>query len=223
MWGRNAKTLIELALIFTKNFDAQTNNIVGVWHITESIADLLDLLPTATQDPTFEQLSIEKQQKEWLASRILCQQLAEKLGFLSTPIGKDTNGKPYLIDSDLHLSLAHAYPYAGVVLHPTVKVGVDIEQQSSKMQAIAHRVFHADELAWATPQDYALLWCAKEALYKWYGKRGLDFRQHLRVFANTTGYTAQLTCPQTTQVTNLNIWQHKIENFQVVVVYENIV
>ncbi|MEM6299131.1 MAG: 4'-phosphopantetheinyl transferase superfamily protein, partial [Bacteroidota bacterium] len=82
----------------------------------------------------------------------------------------------------MHISLAHQGEWAAVILHPRKSVGIDLETPSPKIDRIAPRLFSEKELHWAdTPERRCMIWCAKEALYKWYGKRGLFFKEDLQI------------------------------------------
>jgi phosphopantetheinyl transferase (holo-ACP synthase) len=51
-----------------------------------------------------------------------------------------------------------------------------------QIQQVLPRVLSSAELRQAnTPERQALYWCAKEALYKLYGKRALDFRTDMKI------------------------------------------
>jgi len=120
---------------------------------------------------------------EWLAARQL---LHEVLGDQDrTPCLKDTNGKPYLEDRAIHLSMSHSHDLASVILAP-VPVGIDVQYRVAKLQRIASK-FVTDKEVDVYPGkpdlDFLhILWSAKECIYKAYGKRGLDFREHLHVY-----------------------------------------
>lgn len=204
-----------MPLIQTKKLNEDL--LLGLWHITESSEVLLSLLPNAYNLADFETLTIEKQQVEWLSSRLLCAMLLQNLGLAASPIQKDSYGKPFLVDTNFQISIAHSFPYATVALHQTKAIGIDIEAHSNKIVGVARRVFHAEELAWATPEDYTLLWCAKEAMYKCHGKRSIDFRQHLRVHKHETGYKGKLLLenPETTQ--DMLLFEENMGNFKIVI------
>ncbi len=151
----------------------------ALWHITET-HDALALGMTETWP---EEITAPKKQLEWLASRMLIQHLTEKVGLAFNGIYKDEFGKPFLTNHNAHISLSHSYPYVAAQLSFTTSVGIDIEQPSAKIVRVAHRVFDDAEQADAGTDEVknCVYWCAKEALYKWYGKRGLSFAQHLKV------------------------------------------
>jgi 4'-phosphopantetheinyl transferase len=204
-----------MPVILTKKLSEDLS--LGLWQITESTEVLLSLLPAHINVADFETLNIEKQQLEWLSSRLLCATLLQNLGLAASPIHKDIYGKPFLVDAAFQISIAHSFPYATVALHQTRAIGVDIEAHSNKIAAVARRVFHAEELAWATPEDYTLLWCAKEAMYKCYGKRSVDFRQHLRVHKHETGYAGKLLLEQPQNPQEMLLFEENIDNFKIVI------
>lgn len=136
--------------------------------------------------PELEELatiSHAAQRVEWLACRVAICQLAEAEGISYAGLRKDEFGKPHLIDSACHISLSHTQGWAAAVLHKTKPVGIDIEPIREQFKRVVPRVLSESELADAAgnPNRLAVYWCAKEALYKLYGKRRLTFREHLHV------------------------------------------
>jgi 4'-phosphopantetheinyl transferase len=98
----------------------------------------------------------------------------------------DTFGKPGIEPGKTKLSISHTKGYVVVALSQTFNPGIDIEYKRPQLQKIGHRVFHTDELRFIQfLPDYQLalqlLWGAKEAIYKSYGGKGLDFIKHIRV------------------------------------------
>jgi phosphopantetheinyl transferase len=101
--------------------------------------------------------------------------------------------KPYLHDEAYHFSISHCGDYAGAIASRHQRVGIDIELFSEKVQRIRHKFISASEetlvndaLGGRTLEQATLLWSCKEALFKWYGKGGLDFREHMRALAIDT-------------------------------------
>ena len=96
-------------------------------------------------------------------------------------IGYDAAGAPVLTGSDCCISVAHCADRIAVCISPK-RCAVDIEPAS--------RDFSRAESRYTTPSERALsddplwpgiVWCAKEALYKYSGRRELDFRKDLRI------------------------------------------
>ncbi len=99
--------------------------------------------------------------------------------------------KPFLKDESYHFSISHCGSFAGVIVSTKERVGIDIEIESSKVVTIAHKFLHPDEQKRFEKgveeygnnyiNDLTLLWCAKEAMFKWWGLGGVDFSDMLRV------------------------------------------
>ncbi len=88
-----------------------------------------------------------------------------------------TDGAPFLAGDSRYISLSHTADVVVMVVDRK-PVGVDVELLSRDVSRVAGRVFTAGERAVA---DDIVLWCAKEAAYKAYGHRGMDFRRDIRV------------------------------------------
>ncbi len=151
----------------------------ALWFITEAEPELFEasgeLLDTSIVSYT--------KRLEWLAGRALIKSLVEQCGMEFYGLEKDEFGKPFLKNHAHHISLTHSYPYVAAQIDPTLEVGIDLEQPKAKLLTIAHRVLSQQELTDAGTDviKHCVYWCAKEALYKSYGKRGLHFTDHLHV------------------------------------------
>jgi phosphopantetheinyl transferase len=85
------------------------------------------------------------------------------------------------------------------VVSTTLRVGVDVEESSPRIERVLQKFLHPNELDWlkahrilASGQLYlsdspnphllpTLLWSAKESVYKWYGSGQVDFSDHIRL------------------------------------------
>jgi 4'-phosphopantetheinyl transferase len=151
----------------------------AIWSITETEEELKSLCTEACPS---EIISVQKK-KEWLAGRTLIKTLVEKSELEYHGLRKDEFGKPFLINHSHSISLTHSFPYVAAQIDTQQSVGIDLEQPKEKLLKIAHRVMADYELADAG-QDitkHCVYWCAKEALYKVYGRRGLIFSNHLTI------------------------------------------
>jgi 4'-phosphopantetheinyl transferase len=151
----------------------------GLWHIQEGEAELYDL----TEEYWPLEIVNEQKRLEWLAGRALLKALMENLGLKYHGLRKDEFGKPFLNTHPHHISLSHSHPYVVAQIDRMNSVGIDLEQPKEKLKKIASRVFSEGEVADADDNitKLCIYWCAKEALYKIYGKRNLLFTDHLRV------------------------------------------
>ncbi|QHV94351.1 4'-phosphopantetheinyl transferase family protein [Spirosoma endbachense] len=139
------------------------------------------LLLTTPEQEDLAGISHPAQRVEWLACRVAIRQLIEAQGLVYAGLHKDEFGKPHLIGTPWHISLSHTGGWAAAVLHRTRPVGIDIEPIRDQFRRVVPRVLSEDEIIHAAgePGRLAVYWCAKEALYKLYGKRQLTFRDHL--------------------------------------------
>jgi 4'-phosphopantetheinyl transferase len=120
---------------------------------------------------------------EWLAGRVLIKTLTEQNGLAYGGIHKDEFGKPFLRDLSHHIALSHSFPHVAAQLDERQSVGIDLEQPKEKLLAIAPRILSPTELkdAAADIVKHCIYWCAKEAMYKIYGKKGLHFSHQLNI------------------------------------------
>lgn len=98
--------------------------------------------------------------------------------------------KPFLPDEQYHFSISHCGDYAAALVSSTERVGIDIEMITQRVDRIKHKFLHPEELAFV--DSYAidqqiklltLLWSAKEALFKWWGRGDVDFSEVLQTRA----------------------------------------
>lgn len=153
---------------------------VALWHVAESERELEQLVEN---ERCPGEILHEQKRREWLAGRALILRLTRFAGIEFRGIVKDQFGKPFLKDSEYFITLSHSFPYVAAQISNKVPVGIDVEQPTEKLLRIAPRILDPVELENAGDDivKHCIYWCAKEALYKIYGKRGLLFTNHLRV------------------------------------------
>jgi len=163
--------------------------------ITETEPTLRQRLSlTVSEETELTAITHPDQRVEWLACRVAVRQLVEQQGWHYAGLQKDEYGKPHLSGYNAYISLSHTGGWASAVLHLTRPVGIDIEPMRDKFTRVVPRILSEPEIAHAAgdPARLAMYWCAKESLYKLYGKRQLTFRQHLFIDPFPDGAT-QLT------------------------------
>lgn len=166
------------------SFDAECTALL--WKIEEDEGTLRIGLPlTEPELDDLEGITHPAQRTEWVACRVAMRTLAESKGQTYQGLYKDEFGKPHLINNTGeqpgHISLTHTAGWAAVVWHASRPVGIDIEPLREQFLRVVPRVLSESEMAHAGQNlmRLAVYWCAKEALYKLYGKRQLTFREHL--------------------------------------------
>ncbi len=162
-----------MAVILNKIIDEQTK--LAVWKIEETEEELLRGLQLKTHELDFiASLNNGKRLLHWLSTRLLLRTMLQTNDYIDSRM--DDQGKPYLVNGGYHISFSHSFDYAGV----------DIEFIKEKIQKIRNKFLTSKELSGLPEKDNTLAlyicWCAKEAIYKWYGKKGLEFRKHIHIF-----------------------------------------
>jgi 4'-phosphopantetheinyl transferase len=153
----------------------------AVWRIDEPEELLAAQVPVADACP--EEIQFPRKRLEWLAGRTLLKYLAVESGLDYQGVVKDEFGKPYLKGLDYQISISNSFPYVAAQIHPTQSVGIDLEQPRPKLFDVMKRVLTESEWNDGANNLHKLCvyWCAKEALYKIYGKRSLIFTEHILV------------------------------------------
>ena len=171
-----------MPVVFNKKIDDQS--VLAVWKIEETEEQLLSSLQLKQHElDVIASLSNGKRALHWLATRVLLRTMLNTADYIDCQM--DEHGKPYLVNSDTHISLSHSYDYAAVIISKGKQVGVDIELIKMKIKSIKHKFLSDVELAQKQIGDNTnglyVAWCAKEAIYKWHGKKGLEFKQHIHI------------------------------------------
>jgi phosphopantetheinyl transferase len=158
-------------------------SVYAIWEITEDAEQLSRLVKSASnvQLPDTD-ITNDIKRAEWMAGRLLLSSLVNELGKPYSGIYKDEHGKPHLKGFDLHISLSHSYPLVAAIIHHS-PVGIDIEQPKEKLKRIATRFLTEveQEICGDDLEILCAFWCAKEALYKLYGKKKLIFKENLAI------------------------------------------
>lgn len=96
-------------------------------------------------------------------------------------IGYNEVGAPVIFDRMAYLSVAHCRERIAVCISDA-RCAVDIESESRDFSGVVARYMTAAEQRLAAdPLLPAAVWCAKEALYKYAGKKKLDLLRDLHV------------------------------------------
>ena len=159
------------------------HSFYAVWKITESLRELEAMIPLRPSEAgLYESFQVETRKKQWLAYRVLIKSMLLPEEFL---VEYDETGKPFLAGSKYHISVTHSGDLAAVIISSKGRVGIDLETARERIERVKERFLHPEELAMIGEKDVCFrltqAWCAKEALYKLFGHRGLDFRENIRI------------------------------------------
>lgn len=153
---------------------------LGLWKIQEGEAFFMEKLDLTSKERHLVQNIKGHRKLEWLASRWLLHLMSGR--DIRGACLKDEFGKPFLENSFYEISISHSRELVTVMAAPQ-RVGIDIQKLVSKIESIKHKFLRPVELESISKSDYLehlhVYWGAKEALYKAYGRRQLDFKKHI--------------------------------------------
>ena len=111
---------------------------------------------------------------QWLTTRLLL-----SIFFKNATISYDDLGKPHL-DNGWFISISHSNEFVAINLNKKTPCGIDIERISEKVVRIKHKFLNPLDLKnVVSPEHLTIYWGAKEALYKYYGKKEVLFIENL--------------------------------------------
>ncbi len=148
--------------------------------MTESVSFLITRFPEALKDPQFNQITSYKRQQEWLAIRALLQ----TAGCRAEQLTYSESGQPRINHSEYaEISISHSDKLAGLFLHRSCPVGLDIENRNRNFIRVEKKYLSPEErlLAGSIPDGHGLFWCIKEAVYKAAGIPGILFADQIRI------------------------------------------
>ena len=171
-----------MALLLTKDLDDDGHSRLGVWHITESEAQLREA--TSIPSDELEEISFLKSEslrKQKLAVRALLDAMFEDKVYLS----HHDNGKPYIENNAVNISITHTDKYVAVILDDRNDVGIDCESLDRDFSAVEKKALSEEEIEDLDDErrneQLAIYWCAKEAVYKKISQYGVDFAEQIEI------------------------------------------
>jgi 4'-phosphopantetheinyl transferase EntD len=114
------------------------------------------------------------------SSKGIAEHLLEQCRGISSSVSYTEKGKPYLDNRSEFISISHTHQWFCLMLSASHECGIDIEHHRDALHRIAPRFLNSSEMAFVSdcnnPQSVLqFIWGAKEAVYKSWGLRGLEF------------------------------------------------
>lgn len=169
-----------MALYLKRDLDNEAQ--IGVWQITETEEELKQLSATPTDE--MEEISFirsESMRKQRLAVRALLNEMFDEKVYLS----HHDNGKPYIENNPINISITHTDKYVAVILHDSEDVGIDIESLDRDFSAVEKKALSEDEIEDLDDdrrnEQLAIYWCAKEAIFKRLSVYNVDFAEQIEI------------------------------------------
>ncbi len=195
---------------------------VALWEIKESKSYFLAYLalPEAML-LELNNITHPDKQLEWLASRSCVKYLLNKNNLPFEVLLKDEHNNPHFENNNFKVSITHSHQYAAAVIDAENEVGIDIEKKSDKLLKVANKFLNKDEFEFAQNniQLLCVIWCAKESLYKLYGKRNLSFKENISIKSfKICDYNIDGEINETNSKINYQIEVYNFEDFILTVV-----
>ncbi len=180
-----------------REWSSDDYSLAAIWKIEEPESFFIKRTGVSSD------IKSDKRRIERLAGRFLLKYLKNDFPLLD--IQSDEHDKPRVANNDYYFSISHSWPYVAVVVSPYVECGIDIQCWHPRMQVLQNKFLSPDEQQYFNNDTrlITLAWSAKEAAYKWQGRRGVEFIDHLPIkkYSETEYYyhidiELQLTTPK---------------------------
>ena len=162
--------------------ELENEAVIGVWQITETEEELKELSSTPSDE--MEEISFirsESLRKQRLAVRALLNTMFDDKVYLS----HHDNGKPYIENNPVNISITHTAKYVAVILHEEENVGIDIESLDRDFSVVEKKALSEDEIEDLEDEkrneQLAIYWCAKEAIFKLLSRYNVDFAEQIEI------------------------------------------
>jgi phosphopantetheinyl transferase len=158
-----------------KEWTIGDHGLAAIWKIEEPESFFTE------QTGVESQIRNDKRRTEHLAGRFLLKYLEKDFPLWN--IGKDEHDKPRIDNNRFFFSISHSWPYVAAVIDPYNETGIDIQTWHKDIKRIQYKFLSPAEQEMFRHEDklITMAWCTKEAAYKWNGKRGTDFIEHLPI------------------------------------------
>jgi len=160
------------------------SSTIGLWEITEDIDVLLSQLKLNDEENAlYNGFKNDQRRLHWLSYRNLLKALVSPEEY--SHVIYDEYGKPYMSTDSHLLSVAHSGKFSAAIINKRNAVGIDIELIHPRIEKVLHKFLSETETAQIAVENRLeqlfVCWGAKEALYKLYGRKELDFREHMHI------------------------------------------
>lgn len=176
---------LHLRMPLYREWSSDSYSLAAIWEIQEPESFFVE------RTQLHPAIKNEKRRMEHLAGRFLLRHLKHDFPLLD--IQPDKHDKPRIKDNQYYFSISHSYPYVAAVVSPYVECGMDIQVWHPRMERLQHKFLSAAEQEFfkEDPRMLTAAWCTKEAAYKWQGRRGVEFIDHLiiqNIISHSTHY-----------------------------------
>jgi phosphopantetheinyl transferase (holo-ACP synthase) len=180
-----------------------SNCIIAIWNTTESLDDL-------KKESDISDIYIfksEKRKKEIFSRNLLLNKIIPE-----AKISYNNFGAPQINTSD-NISISHSKNLVAIGFSK-LKIGIDIQKISEKALSLSPRFICESNLNNLSIEKATLLWCCKEAIYKWHQKGSVNFKSDIYIYPFELRTSGTVSANFKTE--KLNLSYIKIDTFYLV-------
>ncbi|MDC3389998.1 4'-phosphopantetheinyl transferase superfamily protein [Flavobacteriales bacterium] len=180
-----------------------SNCIIAIWNTTESLDDL-------KKESDISDVYIfksEKRKKEIFSRNLLLNKMIPE-----AKISYNNFGAPQINTSD-NISISHSKNLVAIGFSK-LKIGIDIQKISEKALSLSPRFICESNLNNLSIEKATLLWCCKEAIYKWHQKGSVNFKSDIYIYPFELRTSGTVSANFKTE--KLSLSYNKIDTFYLV-------
>lgn len=180
-----------------------SNCIIAIWNTTESLDDL-------KKESDISDIYIfksEKRKKEIFSRNLLLNKMIPE-----AKISYNNFGAPQINTSD-NISISHSKNLVAIGFSK-LKIGIDIQKISEKALSLSPRFICESNLNNLSIEKATLLWCCKEAIYKWHQKGSVNFKSDIYIYPFELRTSGTVSANFKTE--KLSLSYNKIDTFYLV-------
>ena len=180
-----------------------SNCIIAIWNTTESLDDL-------KKESDISDIYIfksEKRKKEIFSRNLLLNKMIPE-----AKISYNNFGAPQINNSD-NISISHSKNLVAIGFSK-LKIGIDIQKISEKALSLSPRFICESNLNNLSIEKATLLWCCKEAIYKWHQKGSVNFKSDIYIYPFELRTSGTVSANFKTE--KLSLSYNKIDTFYLV-------
>ena len=149
----------------------------------------------------------EKRKKEILSRNILLNEMIPE-----AELSYNNFGAPQINSSD-NISISHSNNLVAIGFSK-LKIGIDIQKISEKALSLSPRFICESNLNNLSIEKATLLWCCKEAIYKWHQKGSVNFKSDIYIYPFELRTSGTVSANFKTE--KLSLSYNKIDTFYLV-------
>lgn len=168
-----------MAILFEQEVDGTILVVYQIENSREYYMQGIDFTDFDSEE--FEKIKNEEKQLQWLASRYWLKKISKQQYTLH--LQKSELGKPHISNFSSFFSISHSRDKIAVIYSKDRNVAIDIEHIQSKIAIVKHKFLNnSDYLIQDDLVDLALIWSAKETIYKYFHDKSLySFKETIAI------------------------------------------